>query len=121
MPRALEGAMSEDVGRRGVSVLLIPGDIALQPASDAPPAKTAGLLPSAPVVTPRRQDLEGLAALLNGKNRVTVLCGSGCEGAHNELLALGERLKAPMVHTLRGKEPVEWENPYPSGMTGPIG
>src|SRR6266446_5280047 len=121
MPRALEVAIRKAVGRRGVSVLVIPGDIALQPASDAPPAKTAGLLPAAPVVTPRRQDLEGLAALLNGKNRVTVLCGSGCEGAHNELLALGERLKAPMVHTMRGKEHVEWENPYDVGMTGLIG
>ncbi len=121
MPRALEVAIREAVGRRGVSVLVIPGDIALQPASDAPPAKAAGLLPAAPVVTPRRQDLEGLAALLNGKNRVTVLCGSGCEGAHNELLALGERLKAPMVHTMRGKEHVEWENPYDVGMTGLIG
>jgi pyruvate dehydrogenase (quinone) len=121
MPRALEVAVREAVGRRGVSVLVMPGDIALQPASDAPPVKTAGLLPAAPVVTPRKQDLERLAALLNGKNRVTMLCGSGCEGAHNELLALGERLKAPMVHTMRGKEHVEWENPYDVGMTGLIG
>src|SRR5438876_10588204 len=121
MPRALEVAIREAVGKRGVSVLVMSGDIALQPASDAPPAKAAGLLPGAPVVTPRKQDLEGLAALLNGKSRVTILCGSGCEGAHNELLALGERLKAPMVHTMRGKEHVEWENPYDVGMTGLIG
>ena len=53
--------------------------------------------------------------------RVTLLCGSGCAGAHNELLALGERLKAPMVHTMRGKEHVEWDNPYDVGMTGLIG
>ena len=52
---------------------------------------------------------------------MTLLCGSGCEGAHDELLALGERLKAPMVHALRGKEHVEWENPYDVGMTGLIG
>jgi pyruvate dehydrogenase (quinone) len=121
MPRALEVAIREAVGKRGVSVLVMPGDIALQPASDAPPAKAAGLLPAAPVVTPRKQDLEQLAALLNGESRVTILCGSGCEGAHNELLALGERLKAPMVHTMRGKEHVEWENPYDVGMTGLIG
>jgi pyruvate dehydrogenase (quinone) len=121
MPRALEVAIREAVGKRGVSVLVMPGDIALQPASDAPPAKAAGLLPSAPVVTPRKSDLERLAALLNGKSRVTILCGSGCEGAHNELLALGECLKAPMVHTMRGKEHVEWENPYDVGMTGLIG
>src|ERR1700676_4435648 len=62
-----------------------------------------------------------LAALLNGKGRLTILCGSGCQGAHDELVALGERLKAPMVHALRGKEHVEWENPYDVGMTGLIG
>jgi pyruvate dehydrogenase (quinone) len=121
MPRALEVAIREAVAKRGGSVLVMPGDIALQAASDAPPAKAAGLLPSAPVVTPRKQDLERLAALLNGKSRVTILCGSGCDGAHDELLALGECLKTPMVHTMRGKEHVEWENPYDVGMTGLIG
>ena len=70
---------------------------------------------------PEKSDLERLAALLNGKGRVTILCGSGCAGAHNELLTLGERLKAPMVHALRGKEHVEWDNPYDVGMTGLIG
>ena len=121
MPRALEVAIREAVGKRGVSVLVMPGDVALQPASDAPPAKLDGLLPAAPVVTPARDDLERLAALLNGDSRVTILCGSGCPGAHDELLALGERLQAPMVHALRGKEHVEWDNPYDVGMTGLIG
>jgi len=93
----------------------------LQAAADAPPPKAAGLLPPRPLVTPERQDLERLAALLNGDGRVTILCGSGCAGAHNELLGLGERLKAPMVHALRGKEHVEWDNPYDVGMTGLIG
>src|SRR5712672_3148645 len=121
MPRALEVAIREAVGKRGVSVLVIPGDVALQPASDAPPVKIAGLHPAAPVVTPAKEDLDRLAALLNGGSRVTILCGSGCQGAHTELLALGDRLKAPMVHTMRGKEHVEWENPYDVGMTGLIG
>jgi pyruvate dehydrogenase (quinone) len=121
MPRVLEVAIREAVGKRGVSVVVIPGDVALQAASDAPAPKTAGLLPTAPVVVPARSDLDRLAALLNGESRVTILCGSGCQGAHNELLALGERLKAPMVHALRGKEHVEWENPYDVGMTGLIG
>src|ERR671920_385625 len=74
-----------------------------------------------PVVTPAAADLDRLAALLNGGGRVTVLCGSGCAGAHDELLALGERLQAPMVHAMRGKEHVEWDNPYDVGMTGLIG
>jgi pyruvate dehydrogenase (quinone) len=121
MPRVLETAIREAVGRRGVSVVVIPGDVALQPAADAPPLKAAGLLPPRPVVVPEKSDLDRLAALLNGEGSVTILCGSGCAGAHNELLALGECLKAPMVHALRGKEHVEWENPYDVGMTGLIG
>ena len=121
IPRALEVAIREAIGKRGVSVLVLPGDVALQPVADAPPTKVGGLLPPAPVVTPSSRDLDRLAALLSGDSRVTILCGSGCQGAHDELLALGERLKAPMVHALRGKEHVEWENPYDVGMTGLIG
>jgi pyruvate dehydrogenase (quinone) len=121
MPRTLEIAIREAVGRRGVSVVVIPGDVALQPAPAAPEPKIAGLLLPPPVVHPPADDLDRLAAMLNGGNRVTVLCGSGCAGAHDELLALGERLKAPMVHAMRGKEHVEWDNPYDVGMTGLIG
>jgi pyruvate dehydrogenase (quinone) len=121
MPRVLEIALREAVGRSGVSVVVIPGDVALQAAADLPPPKLGGLLPSRPMVTPEPADLDRLAALLNGGRRVTILCGSGCAGAHDALLALGERLRAPMVHALRGKEHVEWENPYDVGMTGLIG
>src|SRR5712664_3943150 len=121
MPRTLEVAIREAVGRRGVSVVVIPGDVALQRASDAPPSKLGGLLPPQPVMAPAAADLDRLAALLNGDSRVTILCGAGCAGAHLELLALGDRLKAPMVHAMRGKEHVEWDNPYDVGMTGLIG
>jgi pyruvate dehydrogenase (quinone) len=121
MPRTLEIAIREAVGRRGVSVVVLPGDIALQPASEAPPPKLAALLPPQPVMIPSPTDLKALAELLNAESRVTILCGSGCAGSHDELLAIGERLKAPMVHALRGKEHVEWENPYDVGMTGLIG
>jgi pyruvate dehydrogenase (quinone) len=122
MPRVLTTAIHQAVGKRGVAVVVIPGDVALQPASDAPPPKAEGLLPLPPIVTPSRADLDRLAALLNGDDaRITILCGSGCQGAHDELLALGGCLKAPMVHALRGKEHVEWDNPYDVGMTGLIG
>ena len=121
MPRMLEVAIREAVGKRGVSVIVIPGDIALQRASAAPLPKPEGLLPKPPVVTPARNDLDRLAALLNNSERVTILGGSGCQGAHNELMQLGERLKAPMVHAYRGKEHIEWDNPYDVGMTGLIG
>jgi pyruvate dehydrogenase (quinone) len=121
MPRLLEVAIREAVGKRGVSVVVIPGDVALQPALAAPPPKSEGLLPKPPVVTPSDTDLTRLAALLNEQERITILCGAGCQGAHEELMALGECLKAPMVHAFRGKEHVEWDNPYDVGMTGLIG
>src|SRR6201991_3157322 len=121
MPRVLEIAIRQAVGNRGVSVVVIPGDVALQPAVDAPPPEAAGLLPSQAVTMPARRDIERLAALLNDDGRVTMLCGSGCQGAHDEVLALADRLKAPIVHAFRGKEFVEWDNPFDVGMTGLIG
>ena len=121
MPRTLEVAIREAVGNRGVSVVAIPGDVALLPADDAPLARASSLLPAAPQIRPADRELGQLAALLNGGSRITVFCGGGCEGAHDQLLALCERLKAPAVHALRGKEHVEWSNPYDVGMTGLIG
>jgi pyruvate dehydrogenase (quinone) len=121
MPRTLEMAIHAAMAQRGVAVVVIPGDVALQPAADAALPKTAGLLPAQPAVLPANADLERLAALLNRGARVTILCGSGCQGAHQPLLSLAERLKAPIVHALKGKEHVEWDNPYDVGMTGLIG
>ena len=121
MPRTLEIAIREARGKHGVAVVVLPGDVALQPASEAPRPTIAGLLPSAPCVIPDGKDLNRLADLLNGEARATVLCGSGCQGSHRELLALGELLQAPIVHTMRGKEYFEWDNPYDIGMTGLIG
>ena len=74
-----------------------------------------------PVVVPPPEALTTLAALLNGPGKVTLLCGSGCGGAHEQVLALADTLAAPVVHALRGKEHVEWANPYDVGMTGLIG
>jgi len=121
MPRVLEVAIREAVGRRGVSVVVMPGDVTLQEAIDAPVPHVDGLLPAPPIVTPAPSGLARLAALLNGDDRVTILCGAGCAGAHDEVLAVAERLQAPVVHALRGKEHVEWDNPYDVGMTGLIG
>ena len=121
MPRVLEIAIREAVGKRGVSVIVIPGDVALLAAQEAPAPNVASLLPPTPVTIPARADLQALADLLNGCSRVTILGGAGCAGAHGQLLALAERLKAPMVHAFRGKEHIEWDNPYDVGMTGLIG
>jgi pyruvate dehydrogenase (quinone) len=121
MPRTLEMAIHAAVSQRGVAVVVIPGDVALQPAMETPLPKPAGLLPAQPIVVPAQTDLERLAALLNSDGRVTMLCGSGCAGAHDQILALAEYLQAPIVHALKGKEHVEWDNPYDVGMTGLIG
>jgi len=121
MPRVLEIAIRQAVGKRGVSVVVIPGDVALQPATDVPASASLDLLPNEPAIVPQRASLQALAALLNGASRVTLLCGAGCAGAHDQLLALGEKLKSPMVYALKGKEHVEWDNPYIVGITGLIG
>lgn len=121
MPFVLENAIRAAVGQRGVAVVVIPGDVALQPAPDRKPSPRAGLLPAAPVVTPRAQEIEALAALIDGAERITLFCGRGCAGAHAPLIQLAETLKSPIVHALGGKEWVEYDNPYDVGMTGFIG
>src|SRR4051812_420178 len=79
MPRTVETAVREAVAKRGVSVVVIPGDVALQPAEPAPLSEREALLPARPAVVPDRGSVERLASLLNGASRVTILCGSGCE------------------------------------------
>ena len=91
-------------------------------AAEAPPPQRGGLCCRPRRSSRRRRPISiGSRRCSTATSRVTILCGSGCQGAHDELLALGERLKAPMVHALRGKEHVEWDNPYDVGMTGLIG
>lgn len=119
MPRALETAMTTAIARRGVAVIVVSGDVALQ--SGEHQSAAAYQKPKQPLVRPADRDLDRLVELLNESNRITLFCGSGCAGAHAELLKLGETLKAPMVHALRGKEYVEYDNPYDVGMTGLIG
>ena len=121
MPRALEIAIRRAVAERCVSVIVIPGDVALKPAAVSAPPKPHGLLPAAPVVVPSPDSLTRLVEFLDQAGRVTLLCGGGCIGAHDEIVELAGALKAPVVHALRGKEHVEWDNPYDVGMTGLIG
>jgi pyruvate dehydrogenase (quinone) len=121
MPRALEIAVRRATHERCVSVIVIPGDIALKAAADAPAPLPMGLVPPEPIIVPRDETLDRLADLLNKSERITLLCGGGCAGAHDELMRLAEALKAPIVHAMRGKEHVEWANPYDVGMTGLIG
>ncbi|UAK23314.1 ubiquinone-dependent pyruvate dehydrogenase [Sphingomonas nostoxanthinifaciens] len=117
--RTLDIAIRAAIGQRGVAVVVIPGDVALE---EAPPlAPTRWLKPVAPVVCPAEPELDALAGMLNGAERVAILCGAGCAGAHDEVVALADRLKAPVIHAMRGKEHVEYDNPFDVGMTGLIG
>jgi pyruvate dehydrogenase (quinone) len=120
MPRALEIAMTTAIARRGVAVIVLSGDVALQSVEHLE-ATTSYQKPVNALTRPLDGDLDRLAKLLNESNRITLLCGAGCARAHDELVKLGETLKAPMVHALRGKEYVEYDNPYDVGMTGLIG
>lgn len=118
MPRMLNMAIQTAISMRGVAVLVLPGDIALQ---EACMTELANFHESFPQIIPAAAQLYQIAEILNSSKRTTIFCGVGAQGAHAELLNLCETLKSPMVHTLRGKEHVEYDNPYDVGMTGLIG
>jgi pyruvate dehydrogenase (quinone) len=117
-PRVLERAMRAAIDKRGVAVIVLPGDVALD---DAPAETPSWVDTDPPSVMPAEHDLDRLADLLNGSGAVTMLCGSGCADAHDEVVALADMLGAPVVHALRGKQYVEHDNPFDVGMTGLIG
>ena len=117
-PRVLERAMRTAINERGVAVIVLPGDIAL---GDAPSESPSWVDAEPPAIIPVARDLDRLAALLNQSSAVTLLCGSGCAEAHDEVVALADKLGAPVVHALRGKQYIEHDNPFDVGMTGFIG
>ena len=121
MPRTLETAIRAAVGHRGVSVVAMPGDVALRSTTGTLARSKGALLPPPSVTIPAEADIAELAALLNGAQKVTILAGRGCRTAHAELVKLAGVLQAPIVHALGGKEFVEYDNPYDVGMTGLIG
>ncbi len=118
-PRILEIAIQMCVGNSAVSVVIIPGDIAMAKAETNAPRIT--FHQPRPATRPSDDEIKALADALNRVNRVTILGGAGCAGAHEELIATAEALKAPIVHALRGKEYIEYDNPFDVGMTGLLG
>lgn len=111
--------MRKAVLNRGVSVVVLPGDVALKPAPES--ASSHWYHAPLPIVTPAEEELRKLAQLLRYSSNIALMCGSGCAGAHKELVEFAAKIKAPIVHALRGKEHVEYDNPYDVGMTGLIG
>jgi pyruvate dehydrogenase (quinone) len=119
MPRVLQIAMQYAISLRGVSVIGLSGDVAEEKV-DWPELRN-DLLLNRSSVRPCDTELQQLASLINQAARVTLLCGSGCAGAHGVILQLAEKIGSPVVHSLRGKEHVEHDNPFDVGMTGLIG
>jgi pyruvate dehydrogenase (quinone) len=119
MPRVLGIALRTAIAKSGVAVIVIPGDVALRECSSS--ALSLGIEDSASVIFPSENELRKAAGILNSARKVTILGGAGCARAHQELLGAAERLKAPIVHAMRGKEFIEYDNPYDVGMTGLLG
>jgi len=119
MPRVLEIAIQTAISRRGVAVVIIPGDVALREAVVTKPQLRFSS-PSSKVC-PSDDELDAVAAVVNKSTKTTILGGAGCAGAHDELIALAGKLKAPIVHAMRGKEFIEYDNPFDVGMTGLLG
>ncbi|MDQ3847441.1 MAG: ubiquinone-dependent pyruvate dehydrogenase [Thermoproteota archaeon] len=119
VPRILEIAIRTAISLRGVAIIILPGDIALQESgSNRPfiPFKQ----PDA-IVCPSKEEIAKVADVLNSAHRVTILGGAGCANAHSELIQVASLLQAPIVHAMRGKEFIEYDNPYDVGMTGLLG
>lgn len=119
MPRLLQIAMQTAIAKSGVAVLVISGDVALQQARYQASKERFTYTP--PEVVPSKSVLTDIASRLNAAKNITVFCGIGAANAHDSLMKLCHTIKAPVVHTLRGKPFIEYDNPYDVGMTGFIG
>ncbi|WLP90608.1 ubiquinone-dependent pyruvate dehydrogenase [Gordonia sp. NB41Y] len=119
MPRLLDVALRTAVEKRDVAVLVVPGEIFLKPS----PKRRAGApIRAIPRISrPTDAEIRRAAAQLNGAEKVTILAGAGVQGAHDTVVELASALQAPVVHALRGKEFIEYDNPYDVGMTGLLG
>ncbi|MET7601992.1 pyruvate dehydrogenase [Streptomyces avermitilis] len=119
MPRLLQSAIQHAVGQSGVSVVTLPGDVASEPAPDK--AVETALVTSRPTVRPGDTEIDKLVALIDAADKVTLFCGSGTAGAHAEVMEFAEKIKSPVGHALRGKEWIQYDNPYDVGMSGLLG
>ncbi|MEV0774272.1 pyruvate dehydrogenase [Streptomyces sp. NPDC050433] len=119
MPRLVQTAIQHAVGRGGVSVVTLPGDIASQPAPTR--AIEHAIVTSRPSVRPGDLEIDKLVSMIDDADRVTLFCGSGTAGAHAEVMEFAERIKSPIGHALRGKEWIQYDNKFDVGMSGLLG
>ena len=117
-PRVVNAAIRHAVELSGVSVISLPGDVSDLKATSPSPK----YVPSRrPVLSPNEEDVRQLADVLNHAKKVAIFAGAGVEGAHDEVIELADALKAPIGHTLRGKDFIQYDNPFDVGMTGLLG
>jgi len=116
--RKTVAACQAALAKRGVAVLIVPADIS---AANAVHELPYSVHVSHPIIQPNDDELDKIANMLNNSKSITIYAGAGCQGAHDEVVNTAARLKAPMAHTSRGKDYVEYDNPYNVGMTGIIG
>ncbi|MEU1181000.1 pyruvate dehydrogenase [Streptomyces sp. NPDC005820] len=119
MPRLLHTAIQNAVGRGGVSVVALPGDVASEPAPEK--AAATALVTSRPTVRPGDAEIDALVRMIDEAGRVTLFCGSGTAGAHAEVMELAGKIKSPVGHALRGKEFIQYDNEFDVGMSGLLG
>jgi len=118
-PRMLQAALQHAFSKKGVAVLGMPGDVAMASAEEI--MTETRLLRYQPIVMPHEEELQELAELLNTHKRITIFCGIGCKNAHDEVVALAQKLHAPVGYSFRGKMYVQYDNPNEVGMTGLLG
>lgn len=117
-PRVMYNAIAHATALNGVAVVTLPGDIADLP-SVAPSPVYKKVAPA--MVVPSADSLQELADAINDVQRVAIFAGAGVRGAHDQVIALAEKINAPIGHTLRGKDFIQYDNPYDIGMTGLLG
>jgi len=111
---AIRTALSE----HGPTVISVPGDVAVR---EVPDDSYQAVTHNPPLLRPSDDDLRTLAEMIDQAGSVTIFGGDGCRDAHDEVVALAEKLQAPVGYAYRGKQWLEWGNPNAVGMTGLLG
>jgi len=119
LPRMAQAAIQHAIQRKGVAVLGLPGDVAAMQAAEG--STSTDVFYTNPVIRPSHQEIADLANLINQAPKICIFCGLGAVTAHDEVVELADKLKAPVGFSLRAKMGIQYDNPYEVGMTGLLG
>ncbi|AGL17019.1 pyruvate dehydrogenase [Actinoplanes sp. N902-109] len=119
MPRMARVGIQHAVGLRGAAVLVVPGDVLAAKAEND--TGTGSYAAGRVLGAPAPEVIDELAERINAADKVAIFGGIGCAGSRDEVLQLAAKLNAPVGHSLRGKETLQYDNPYDVGMSGLLG